>query len=77
MSQGRAAVSSLGSERNGDLGDGFRGLAWDVLPMPTAPLDASHLVGSLRVRRCKPVGEKEGKGKCVGMLPGARLQLLR
>lgn len=74
MSQDRAAVCSLESERKGDLGDG---LAWDVLPLPTSPLDASHLRGPLEFRRCKSVGEEEGKGRGRGMLPEGRLQLLR
>ena len=45
---GGASVSSLESQRIGGLGDRFRGLAWDELLLPTAPLVAS-LVGTLRV----------------------------
>ena len=48
MSQGGAAVSSLESQRKGNLGNRFRGLAWDELPLPIAPLVAS-LERSLRV----------------------------
>ena len=48
VSKGRAAFSSLGSQRKGGLGDRIRRLAWDKLPLPTAPLAAS-LMGTLRV----------------------------
>lgn len=41
MGQGGAAFSSLKSHRKGGLGDGFRGLAQDDLPLPTAPRVAS------------------------------------
>ena len=61
MSQGRAAVTSLESQRKGDLGDRFRGLALDELPLPVAPLLAS-VMGTLR--RCWPWEEKG-----VGVLP--------
>ena len=47
MSQGRAAVSSLGSQRKGGLGDRLRGLAQDELLLLIAPLVAS-LVGTLK-----------------------------
>lgn len=50
------------------LGDEFRGVTPEELPPPIAPLVAS--MGSLRVRRCMPVGGKEGEGEGVGVLPG-------
>ena len=44
----QGCLGSLGSQRKGDPGDRFRGLAQDKLPLPDAPLVAS-LTGSLRV----------------------------
>lgn len=41
-------VDSLKSQRRGSLGDRFRMLAWDKLPLPVAPLVVS-LVGTLRI----------------------------
>ena len=43
MSTSEAAVSSLGSQRKGGLGNRVRGLAQDKLPLPIAPLVASLL----------------------------------
>lgn len=48
MSQRGAAVSSLESQRKGDLGDRFKDLTWGELPLPIAPLVAS-LARTLRV----------------------------
>ena len=52
MSQGGAAANSLESQRKAGLGGRFRGLAWNDLPLPDAPLVAS-LTGTLRVRERK------------------------
>ena len=71
MSHSRAAVSSLESQRKGDLRDRHRALAQEELPMPIAPLVASPL----QFRRCRPVGEGEEKGTDAGMLPGHRAHL--
>ena len=63
MSQGRATVSSLESQRKGGLGDRFRGLTQDELLLPIAPL-VVRLVGSLRVQEmCACGGRRRGKGR--------------
>ena len=48
VSQGRAAVSSLRTQRKGGLGERIRAIAQDNLPLPSATLVAS-LTGPLRV----------------------------
>ena len=65
MSQGGAAVSSLESQRKVDLGDRFRGLAQEKLPLPTAALVAS-LLGPLSTG---------GKHKARGPNPALHLVL--
>ena len=65
-----AGVSSLESQRKGNLGNRFRGLAWDELPLPIAPVVARW--GTLECRRCVPMGEEkeaEGEGNSMGCSP--------
>ena len=50
VSRGGAAVSSLGNQSQGGLGDRFRGSAWGELPLSTAPLVAISW-GLLELRR--------------------------
>lgn len=55
------------SEQTGP-GDRFRGVAWDKLPLPTAPLIAPTLWGPSEgpyFRRCTPDGEER-----LGSAPG-------
>ena len=63
--------NSLGSQREGGLGDAFRKLAWDKLLLPIAPLVAS-LTGTQEFRRCVPVGEIEEAGNDTGVCPRGR-----
>ena len=65
VSQGWPAVSSLESQRKVDLGDRFRGLAQEKLPLPTAALVAS-LLGPLSTG---------GKHKARGPNPALHLVL--
>ena len=64
--------SSLKSQRKCGLGDRFKGLSQDKLPLPIVPL-VENLVGPLEFSTCKPVGEEEREGKRTGVLPGGRV----
>ena len=55
----------LESVRKGGLGDRFRGLAWDELFLPIAPLVAS-LRGTLRVQEMHACGRKTGRARRGG-----------
>lgn len=68
-------LSSLGSQRKEGLGGGFIGLALNELLLPLALLNASLLM-SFRVYEmhvCEEVGEEDGEGNSVGMLPRDRV----
>ena len=62
VSQSGAGLGSPESQRKGGLGDRFRGLAQDELPLLTAPLVAS-LVETLSLGDALWRGKKRGKGK--------------
>lgn len=63
------AVSSLESQRKGDLGK-VQGLAWDATAH-TPRLQVSR--GSLEFRKCVPMGEQEGsEGKGAAVVLGGR-----